>query len=201
MALPVHPNPNVQRPVRKLLAGHPRIKLLSPLEYIPFLALMRRAYLILTDSGGVQEEAPSLGVPVLVLRKTTERPEAAEAGLARIIGTDRSAILAHVENLLEDKHAYFRMATADKPLRRWTGKRTDRRSTEELESWTAFARRGTFVLASTAPDDQSTGSAKILPTAAQDIGLFSDAVHMRRTVWPRAASATAKPIVPEGGRV
>jgi len=88
VALPVHPNPNVQRPVRKLLAGHPRIKLLAPLEYIPFLALMRRAYLILTDSGGVQEEAPSLGVPVLVLRKTTERPEAAEAGLARIIGTD-----------------------------------------------------------------------------------------------------------------
>ena len=82
VALPVHPNPNVQRPVCQLLGGHPRIKLLPPLNYIPFLALMRRAYLILTNSGGVQEEAPSLGVPVLVLRKTTERPEAAEAEFA-----------------------------------------------------------------------------------------------------------------------
>src|SRR6516162_9228116 len=77
VALPVHPNPNVEGPVRALLGGHPRVKLLLPLSYIPFLALMRRAYLILTDSGGIQEEAPSLGVPVLVLRKTTERPEAA----------------------------------------------------------------------------------------------------------------------------
>jgi len=115
VALPVHPNPNVQRPVRELLAGHPRIKLLSPLEYIPFLALMRRAYLILTDSGGVQEEAPSLGVPVLVLRKTTERPEAAEAGLARIIGTDPNAIVEHVEELLEDERIYRRMTTAINP--------------------------------------------------------------------------------------
>ena len=115
VALPVHPNPNVQRPVRKLLAGHPRIKLLAPLEYIPFLALMRRAYLILTDSGGVQEEAPSLGVPVLVLRKTTERPEAAEAGLARIIGTDPNAIVEHVEELLEDEQAYRQMTTARNP--------------------------------------------------------------------------------------
>jgi UDP-N-acetylglucosamine 2-epimerase (non-hydrolysing) len=115
VALPVHPNPNVQRPVRELLAGHPRIKLLSPLEYIPFLALMRRSYLILTDSGGVQEEAPSLGVPVLVLRKTTERPEAAEAGLARIIGTDPKAIVEHVEELLEDERIYRRMTTAINP--------------------------------------------------------------------------------------
>src|SRR5205823_12191654 len=88
VALPVHPNPNVKAPVIKLLRGHPRIKLLPPLSYVPFLSLMRRSYLILTDSGGVQEEAPSLGVPVLVLRKTTERPEAAGAGLARSIGTD-----------------------------------------------------------------------------------------------------------------
>src|SRR5207253_4692547 len=77
VALPVHPNPNVKAPVVKLLGGHPRIRLLPPLSYVPFLSLMRRSYLILTDSGGVQEEAPSLGVPVLVLRKTTERPDAA----------------------------------------------------------------------------------------------------------------------------
>jgi UDP-N-acetylglucosamine 2-epimerase (non-hydrolysing) len=115
VALPVHPNPNVQRPVRELLRGHPAIRLLPPLGYIPFLALMRRAYLILTDSGGVQEEAPSLGVPVLVLRKTTERPEAAEAGLARIIGTKPDAIVRHVEELLEDEQAYRRMATAVNP--------------------------------------------------------------------------------------
>ncbi len=115
VALPVHPNPNVQRPVRKLLGGHPRIKLLPPLDYIPFLALMRRAYLVLTDSGGVQEEAPSLGVPVLVLRKTTERPEAAEAGLARIIGTDPNAIVEHVDELLDDEQAYRQMATAVNP--------------------------------------------------------------------------------------
>jgi UDP-N-acetylglucosamine 2-epimerase (non-hydrolysing) len=115
VALPVHPNPNVQRPVRQLLDGHPRIKLLPPLGYIPFLALMRRAYLILTDSGGIQEEAPSLGVPVLVLRKTTERPEAAEAGLARVIGTDPGAIVEHVEELLEDEQTYSAMATAVNP--------------------------------------------------------------------------------------
>jgi UDP-N-acetylglucosamine 2-epimerase (non-hydrolysing) len=115
VALPVHPNPNVQRPVRKLLGGHPRIRLLSPLEYVPFLALMRRAYLILTDSGGVQEEAPSLGVPVLVLRKITERPEAAEAGLARIIGTDPNAIVQHVGELLGDEQTYHQMTTAINP--------------------------------------------------------------------------------------
>ena len=200
VALPVHPNPNVQRPVCQLLGGHPRIKLLPPLNYIPFLALMRRAYLILTDSGGVQEEAPSLGVPVLVLRKTTERPEAAEAGLARVIGTDRSAIVAHVENLLEDKHAYFRMASAVNP---YGDGLASERIVEVLRNW----RAGRPLLAeerSFSPRPRLTTSPQDLqnlPTAAQDIGLFSDAVRMRRTVWPRAASATAKPIVPEGGRV
>jgi len=200
VALPVHPNPNVQKPVCQLLGGHPRIKLLPPLNYIPFLALMRRAYLILTDSGGVQEEAPSLGVPVLVLRKTTERPEAAEAGLARVIGTDRSAILAHVENLLEDKHAYFRMASAVNP---YGDGLASERIVEVLRNW----RAGRPLLAeerSFSPRPRLTTSPQDLqnlPTAAQDIGLFSDAVRMRRTVWPRAASATAKPIVPEGGRV
>jgi UDP-N-acetylglucosamine 2-epimerase (non-hydrolysing) len=200
VALPVHPNPNVQRPVCELLGGHPRIKLSPPLDYIPFLALMRRAYLI-TDSGGVQEEAPSLGVPVLVLRKTTERPEAAEAGLARVIGTDRSAILEHVGNLLEDKLAYSRMASAVNP---YGDGLASERIVEVLRNWRAgrplpaedrsFSPRPRMT---TSPQDLP----KLLPTAAQNIGLFSDAVRMGRTVWPRAALATAKPIVPEGGRV
>src|SRR5712671_3711156 len=196
VALPVHPNPNVQRPVCQLLGGHPRIKLLPPLSYIPFLALMRRTYLILTDSGGVQEEAPSLGVPVLVLRKTTERPEAAEAGLARIIGTDRSAIVEHVEELLEDEQAYRQMATAINPygdglasgrivevLRNW---RAGRRLLAEERS---FSRR--LRLTTTRQDLH-----KLLPTGAKDTGLFSDAKRMSRAVWPHAASATTKPIVP-----
>jgi len=132
VALPVHPNPNVKAPVIKLLGGHPRIRLLPPLGYVPFLSLMRRAYLILTDSGGVQEEAPSLGVPVLVLRKTTERPEAAEAGLARIIGTDPDAIVEHVEELLADEHAYRRMATAVNP---YGDGRASERIAEVLRNW------------------------------------------------------------------
>jgi len=196
VALPVHPNPNVQRPVCQLLGGHPRIKLLPPLNYIPFLALMRRAYLILTDSGGVQEEAPSLGVPVLVLRKTTERPEAAEAGLARIIGTDRNAIVEHVEELLEDEQAYRQMATAINP---YGDGLASERIVEVLRNWRAgrpllaeersFSRR---LRLTTTPQD----SQKRLPTVAKDIGLFSDAKRMSRAVWPHAASATTKPIVP-----
>jgi len=132
VALPVHPNPNVQGPVRELLGGHPRIKLLPPISYIPFLALMRRAYLILTDSGGIQEEAPSLGVPVLVLRKTTERPEAAEAGLARIVGTDRENIVEHVEELLDDEQTYRRMATAVNP---YGDGQASERIVEVLRNW------------------------------------------------------------------
>jgi UDP-N-acetylglucosamine 2-epimerase (non-hydrolysing) len=132
VALPVHPNPNVYGPVHQLLGGHPRIRLLPPLDYIRFLALMRRAYLILTDSGGVQEEAPSLGVPVLVLRKTTERPEAAEAGLARIVGTNPHAIVEHVEELLEDGLAYRRMTTAVNP---YGDGRASERIAEVLTNW------------------------------------------------------------------
>jgi hypothetical protein len=157
--------------------------------------------LILTDSSGVQEEAPSLGVPVLVLRKTTERPEAAEAGLARVIGTDRSAIFEHVKNLLEDKHAYFRMASAVNP---YGDGLASGRIVEVLRNWRAgrplLAEERSFLARprlTTNPQDLP----KLLPTAAQDIGLFSDAVRMDRTVWPRAALATVKPIVPEGGRV
>jgi len=93
---------------------------------------MRRAYLILTDSGGVQEEAPSLGVPVLVLRKTTERPEAAQAGLARIIGTACDAIVQHAEELLRDRHAHHRMATAVNP---YGDGRASKRIAEILKNW------------------------------------------------------------------
>ena len=201
VALPVHPNPNVQRPVCQLLGGHPRIKLLPPLDYIPFLGLMRRAYVILTDSGGIQEEAPSLGVPVLVLRKTTERPEAAEAGLARIIGTDRKAIVEHVEELLEDEQVHRQMATATNP---YGDGLASERIVEVLRNWKAgrpllaeersFSRR--LRLTSTAQDPQEH-----LPTVAADIGLFSDAMRMSRTVLPHAASTNRKPIVPQGGRV
>jgi UDP-N-acetylglucosamine 2-epimerase (non-hydrolysing) len=105
---------------------------LPPLSYIRFLALMRRAYLILTDSGGIQEEAPSLGVPVLVLRKTTERPEAAQAGLARIVGTNPDTIVKHVNELLEDALAYRRMTTAINPF---GDGRASERIAEVLMNW------------------------------------------------------------------
>lgn len=103
---PVHLNPNVQKPVYDLLAGHPNIHLISPLDYLPFVALMNRATLILTDSGGVQEEAPSLGKPVLVMRETTERPEAVEMGTVKLVGTNTQAIIDNTTTLLNDKNAY-----------------------------------------------------------------------------------------------
>ena len=84
----MHLNPNVREPVNRLLADIPNVHLIAPLDYLPFVRLMSRAHLILTDSGGVQEEAPSLGKPVLVMRETTERPEAVEAGTVRLVGTD-----------------------------------------------------------------------------------------------------------------
>jgi UDP-N-acetylglucosamine 2-epimerase (hydrolysing) len=113
---PVHLNPSVQRPVREILAGHPNIVLTAPLDYLPFVALMRRAYLILTDSGGLQEEAPSLGVPVLVMRETTERPEAIEAGTALLVGTQRDSIVAAASQLLSDAAAHARMRAALNPF-------------------------------------------------------------------------------------
>jgi UDP-N-acetylglucosamine 2-epimerase (non-hydrolysing) len=112
---PVHLNPAVQVPVRKILADHARILLTAPLEYVPFIELMRRAYLILTDSGGIQEEAPSLRIPVLVMRDTTERPEAAQAGAARLVGTNSDSIVAATERLLADRRAYQRMRAARNP--------------------------------------------------------------------------------------
>jgi UDP-N-acetylglucosamine 2-epimerase len=113
---PVHLNPSVQQPVRDLLAGRPNILLTAPLEYLPFIDLMRRAHLILTDSGGIQEEAPSLGVPVLVMRETTERPEAIEAGTAALVGTRREAIVAAATRLLGDPAAHAAMRTARNPF-------------------------------------------------------------------------------------
>ena len=112
---PVHLNPNVQGPVQRLLGGRPHIHLIEPQDYLPFVYLMSRSYLILTDSGGVQEEAPSLGKPVLVMRERTERPEAVQAGTVRLVGTDRGRIVAEATRLLDDPAAYRRMSTAHNP--------------------------------------------------------------------------------------
>ncbi len=111
----VHPNPAVRRVVHQVLRGHPRAHLLEPPEYVPWVQLMRRAYLILTDSGGIQEEAPALGKPVLVLREVTERPEGIEAGTARLVGTDRARIVAEAGRLLSDRAAYEAMARTRNP--------------------------------------------------------------------------------------
>lgn len=112
---PVHLNPNVQKPVYELLANITNIYLIPPLDYLPFVYLMRHCYLLLTDSGGVQEEAPSLGKPVLVMRDTTERPEAVDAGTVRLVGTDSAAIVREVNRLLADATAYSEMARALNP--------------------------------------------------------------------------------------
>jgi UDP-N-acetylglucosamine 2-epimerase (non-hydrolysing) len=112
---PVHLNPNVQKPVYELLANITNIYLIPPLDYLPFVYLMRYCYLLLTDSGGVQEEAPSLGKPVLVMRDTTERPEAIEAGTVKLVGTDAAAIVREVNRLLTDDVAYSEMARAKNP--------------------------------------------------------------------------------------
>jgi UDP-N-acetylglucosamine 2-epimerase (non-hydrolysing) len=112
---PVHPNPNVQDPVHRLLRGHPAIRLIQPLDYVPFVDLMRRADILLTDSGGVQEEGPSLGKPILVLREKTERPEAVEAGTVKLVGTDPARIVAEATTLLDDPAAYAAMARTHNP--------------------------------------------------------------------------------------
>lgn len=112
---PVHLNPNVQEPVYRLLARYKNIFLIPPLDYLPFVHLMSRAHLILTDSGGIQEEAPSLGKPVLVMRDTTERPEAVSAGTVKLVGTDIEKIIAAVSTLLSDSRAYAAMSLAHNP--------------------------------------------------------------------------------------
>jgi UDP-N-acetylglucosamine 2-epimerase len=113
---PVHQNPNVYEPVSRLLEDEQRIELLPPLSYPEFVHLMARSYLILTDSGGIQEEAPSLGKPVLVLRDTTERPEAIKAGTAKLIGTERERIVDEVNVLLDSETAWRDMARRINPF-------------------------------------------------------------------------------------
>lgn len=112
---PVHLNPNVKGPVETRLGGLDRVRLIAPQDYLPFVHLMRRADIILTDSGGVQEEGPSLGKPVLVMRETTERPEAVAAGTVRLVGTDPAAIVGTVNELLDDPAAYAAMSLAHNP--------------------------------------------------------------------------------------
>ncbi|MFM8331125.1 MAG: non-hydrolyzing UDP-N-acetylglucosamine 2-epimerase [Candidatus Methylumidiphilus sp.] len=112
---PVHLNPSVQEPVRRVLAGAPNVHLIDPLDYLPFVYLMSRSHLVITDSGGIQEEAPSLGKPVLVMRDTTERPEAVDAGTVRLVGTDALKIVAEAARLLDDPAAYESMARAHNP--------------------------------------------------------------------------------------
>ncbi len=112
---PVHLNPNVQEPVRRILGDVKNIALIEPLDYLPFVWLMDTADVILTDSGGIQEEAPSLGKPVLVMRDVTERPEAVQAGTVRLVGTDRKKIVTGVESVMLDEETYKRMSKAHNP--------------------------------------------------------------------------------------
>jgi UDP-N-acetylglucosamine 2-epimerase (non-hydrolysing) len=112
---PVHPNPSVQSVVTEQLRGVPNIRLMEPLSYVAFVDLMRRAHILLTDSGGVQEEGPSLGKPVLVMREKTERPEAVEAGTATLVGTDEDRIVAETARLLDDPVEYARRARIHNP--------------------------------------------------------------------------------------
>jgi UDP-N-acetylglucosamine 2-epimerase (non-hydrolysing) len=112
---PVHLNPNVQGPVYDALGNHNNIQLIEPLDYLPFVHLMNKAHIILTDSGGIQEEAPSLGKPVLVMRDTTERPEAVDEGTVRLVGTDRDKIVSEVNRLLGSEQDYQAMARAHNP--------------------------------------------------------------------------------------
>ena len=112
---PVHPNPNVREPVERLLADHPRIRLMEPLDYVAFSHLLARAYVVITDSGGIQEEGPALGKPVLVMREVTERPEAVEAGAVELVGTDEDRIVARTARLLDDPVVYAAMTRVTSP--------------------------------------------------------------------------------------
>lgn len=112
---PMHLNPNVREPVNRLLAEFNNVFLIEPLDYLPFVYLMNRSYVLLTDSGGIQEEAPSLGKPVLVMRDTTERPEALDAGTVKLVGTSIKTIVAELTTLLSNKDAYKAMSFAHNP--------------------------------------------------------------------------------------
>ena len=115
LVYPVHLNPHVRGPVGRLLGGHPRIHLAQPVDYPVMVALFKRAWLVLTDSGGIQEEAPTFGVPCLVMRSTTERPEGIRQGVARLVGTDRQKIVTAVKRLARDQRTYARMASGGNP--------------------------------------------------------------------------------------
>jgi UDP-N-acetylglucosamine 2-epimerase (non-hydrolysing) len=115
LVYPVHPNPNVQDPVNRHLALHPHVRLIEPQSYVPFVDLMRRAYLLITDSGGIQEEGPSLGKPILVLREKTERPEAVISGTVKLVGTDEDRIVREATILIENREVYDRMSRTHNP--------------------------------------------------------------------------------------
>ena len=112
---PVHLNPNVQKPVKEILSNISNVHLIEPLQYEQFIYLMDKSYFIITDSGGVQEEAPSLGKPVLVMRDTTERPEAVEAGTVKLVGTNKESIINEGQKLLDNQNKYNTMAKAHNP--------------------------------------------------------------------------------------
>jgi len=112
---PMHLNPNVREPVNRLLKELDNVFLIEPLDYLPFVYLMNQAYVLLTDSGGIQEEAPSLGKPVLVMRDTTERPEAVEAGTVKLVGTSVEKIFSELSELLSNEQAYEQMSFAHNP--------------------------------------------------------------------------------------
>ncbi len=112
---PVHLNPNVQEPVNRILRNVPHVTLLPPLDYLPMVQLMKHATIILTDSGGIQEEAPAFGIPALVMRETTERPEGIDAGVLKLVGTEQHVIVRTAEELLDDESAYAKMARAANP--------------------------------------------------------------------------------------
>jgi UDP-N-acetylglucosamine 2-epimerase (non-hydrolysing) len=112
---PVHLNPNVQEPVHRILGSKQNIHLIEPVDYLPFIFLMRKAYIIITDSGGIQEEAPSLGIPVLVMRNTTERPEAVTAGTVQLVGSDPETIITAAQRLLDDREHYKQISFAHNP--------------------------------------------------------------------------------------
>ncbi len=115
LVYPVHLNPNVQEPVRRILGEVPNVYLMEPVDYLGFIYLLDKSYLVITDSGGIQEEAPSLGKPVLVLRDATERPEALEAGTVKLVGADQQLIVTEANHLLDSKESYERMAQASNP--------------------------------------------------------------------------------------
>ncbi|MBV8903661.1 MAG: UDP-N-acetylglucosamine 2-epimerase (non-hydrolyzing), partial [Acidobacteriia bacterium] len=132
LVYPVHRNPNVLGPAHELLGGRANVHLLDPLAYVPFVDLLRRAYFLITDSGGIQEEAPSLGKPVLVMREKTERPEAVEAGTVKLVGTDEERIVSEATRLLDDPREYARMTRVHNP---YGDGHASRRIGNILEEW------------------------------------------------------------------